>query len=80
MDIIVVYTDNHTKPMNTMPEENAELLNVKSGGTRSYHSTLNFNEHNNSKSFIDKVVKIFPLTMDCDLHVGRRILRSVSQM
>jgi hypothetical protein len=33
---IAVYSENHKKPMNTLCEQNAELLNVKVGGTYSY--------------------------------------------
>jgi hypothetical protein len=31
-EIIAVYHENHTKPINTLCGQNAELLNVKSGG------------------------------------------------
>jgi CRISPR/Cas system-associated protein Csm6 len=34
--IIAVYSENHTKPLNTMCGQNAELLIVKAGGTYGY--------------------------------------------
>jgi hypothetical protein len=36
-EIIAVYSENHTKPINTLRGQNAELLNVKVGGAYSYH-------------------------------------------
>jgi hypothetical protein len=36
-EIIFVYSKNHTKPINTLFRQNAELLIVKAGGTYSYH-------------------------------------------
>jgi uracil DNA glycosylase len=39
-EIIAVYSENHTKHINTTWGQNAELLNVKSGGTYSYHCAL----------------------------------------
>jgi hypothetical protein len=36
-EIIIVYSENHTKPMNTLCGQNAELLIIKVGGTLSYH-------------------------------------------
>jgi hypothetical protein len=36
-EIIVVYSENHMKPINTLCGQNAELLIVKAGGTRIYH-------------------------------------------
>jgi hypothetical protein len=39
-EINTVYSENHTKPINTLCGENAELLNVKAGGTQSYHWAL----------------------------------------
>jgi hypothetical protein len=38
--IIAVYAENHTKPINTLYGQNAELLNDKTGGTYSYHSVF----------------------------------------
>jgi hypothetical protein len=34
--IIAVYSENHTKPINTLCGQSAELLNVKAGGTYTY--------------------------------------------
>jgi hypothetical protein len=42
-EIIVVYSENYTKPINTLHGQNAELLIVKAGGTYSYHWALNVN-------------------------------------
>jgi hypothetical protein len=39
-EIIDVYSENHTKPINTLCEQNAELWSVKTGGTYSYHWAL----------------------------------------
>jgi hypothetical protein len=39
-EIIAVYNENHTKPINAFYEQNAELLNVKAGGAYSYRSAL----------------------------------------
>jgi hypothetical protein len=36
-EIIAVYSNNHTEPIDTLCGQNAELLNVKAGGT---YSTL----------------------------------------
>jgi hypothetical protein len=36
-EIIAVYTENHMKHINTLCGQNSELLNVKVGGTHSYH-------------------------------------------
>jgi hypothetical protein len=33
MEVISVYTENHTKPINTLCGQNAELLIIKVGGT-----------------------------------------------
>jgi hypothetical protein len=38
--IFAVYSENHKKPTNTICEQNAELLIVKTGGTYSYHWVL----------------------------------------
>jgi hypothetical protein len=40
MEIFSVYSENHTKQINTLSEQNAELLIIKAGGTYSYHLTL----------------------------------------
>jgi hypothetical protein len=37
LEIIVVCTENHMKPINTLCGQNAELLIVKADGTYSYH-------------------------------------------
>jgi hypothetical protein len=37
-EIIVVYSENHTKPIKTLPQ-NAELLIVKGDGAYGYHWT-----------------------------------------
>jgi hypothetical protein len=39
-EIIAAYYENHTKPVNTLCEQNAELLTIKVGGTYSYHWAL----------------------------------------
>jgi hypothetical protein len=36
-EIIAVYSENHVKPINTLCEQNSELLIVKAGGTYNYH-------------------------------------------
>jgi hypothetical protein len=36
-EIIAVHSENHTKHINTLCGQNAELLIIKSGGTYSYH-------------------------------------------
>jgi hypothetical protein len=38
--IIALSSENHTKLINTLCEQNARLLNVKGGGTYNYHFTL----------------------------------------
>jgi hypothetical protein len=38
--IIVVYSKNHIEPVSIVCGRNAELLNVKAGGTYSYHCAL----------------------------------------
>jgi hypothetical protein len=38
--IIVIYSENHVKPINTFCRQNVEVLTVKAGGTYSYQSTL----------------------------------------
>jgi hypothetical protein len=39
-EIIAVYSENHIKPMNALSGKNVELLNIKEGGTYSYHWAL----------------------------------------
>jgi hypothetical protein len=39
-EIIAVYSENHIKPTNRLCGQNAELLNVKAGGTYSYQRVL----------------------------------------
>jgi hypothetical protein len=39
--VLAVYTENHTKPINTLRRTSVELLIVKAGGTYSYHWALN---------------------------------------
>jgi hypothetical protein len=36
-ETVAVYCESHTKHINTLCGQNAELLNVKAGGTYSYH-------------------------------------------
>jgi hypothetical protein len=36
-DMIDVYNENHTKPINTLCGQNAKSLVIKSGGTHGYH-------------------------------------------
>jgi hypothetical protein len=38
---MAVYSKNHTKPINTLFGQNAELLLVKERGTYNYHKALN---------------------------------------
>jgi hypothetical protein len=38
--MIDVYCENHTKPTNTLCEQNPKLLIVKVGDAHSYHWTL----------------------------------------
>jgi hypothetical protein len=40
-EIIAVYSENHTKPRNTLCGQNVELLIVKADGEYSYHWALN---------------------------------------
>jgi lipoate-protein ligase B len=40
MEIIPVYSKNHNKTINTLCQQHTELLNVKVGGTYSYHWAL----------------------------------------
>jgi hypothetical protein len=39
-EIIPVYTENHTKPINKLRWQNAELVIIKAGGTYSDHRAL----------------------------------------
>jgi hypothetical protein len=39
-EIIAVYTENHTKPINILCGQNAEELIIKTGGTHGYHWAL----------------------------------------
>jgi hypothetical protein len=39
-EIIVVYTENRTKHINTLCGQNAELLNIIADGTYIYHCDL----------------------------------------
>jgi hypothetical protein len=39
-EIIDVHSENHMKSINTFCGQDEELVNVKAGGTYSYHSTL----------------------------------------
>jgi hypothetical protein len=40
-EIIFVYPQNHTKPINTVCGQNVELMIIETGGTYSYHLSLN---------------------------------------
>jgi hypothetical protein len=48
-EIIPVYSENHMKPINTLCGQNAELLNVKVGGTYSYHCAFKCQVKRNSE-------------------------------
>jgi hypothetical protein len=39
-EIMSVYSEDHTKPINTLRGRNAELLNVVVGGTYTYRARL----------------------------------------
>jgi hypothetical protein len=39
-EIIVIYSENHTKPLNTVRGQNWDLFNVKLSVTYSYHCAL----------------------------------------
>jgi hypothetical protein len=39
-EIIAVYSDNHTKPINAICGQNAKIPTVKAGGTYTYHCVL----------------------------------------
>jgi hypothetical protein len=39
-EIITVHSENNTKPIDTLYGQNADMLNVKAGGTYNYHSPL----------------------------------------
>jgi hypothetical protein len=42
-EIIPVYTENHTKHINTLCVQNAQLLNIKAVSMYGYHWTLKIN-------------------------------------
>jgi hypothetical protein len=42
MEIIAIYSENYTRPINTLCGQNAELLNVKMNGTHSCQCALQF--------------------------------------
>jgi hypothetical protein len=42
-EIISVYSDNHTNPINTFCGHNAEFVNAKHGGAYNYHWALKVN-------------------------------------
>jgi hypothetical protein len=39
-EIVDVFSKNHTKHVNTICEQNTELLIIKAGGTYGHHSSL----------------------------------------
>jgi hypothetical protein len=39
-EIIAVYSENYTKPINALRGKNAQLLNIKAGGTYTNHWAL----------------------------------------
>jgi hypothetical protein len=39
-ETVAVYCENHTEHPDTLRGQNAELLNIKAGGTYSYHYTF----------------------------------------
>jgi hypothetical protein len=41
-EIIVIYSENLTKPINTLCGKKAEMLNVKAIGTHDYYLALKF--------------------------------------
>jgi tRNA G37 N-methylase Trm5 len=41
-EVIAVYSNNHSKPIDTLCGQNAELLNVKEAGTCSYHCVKSY--------------------------------------
>jgi hypothetical protein len=43
-EITVVYSENHTKHINTLCGQNAEVFIVKAGGTCSYHRAFKVNQ------------------------------------
>jgi hypothetical protein len=43
-EVITVYAENYTKPMNTLCGQIAGLLNVKVGGRPSDHQALKFKD------------------------------------
>jgi plasmid maintenance system killer protein len=40
--IIALYSENKKNPINTLCEQTVELLNVKEGGTYSYHCNYTY--------------------------------------
>jgi hypothetical protein len=40
-EVIALYFEDHTKPIDKLCGQNAELLNVKAGGIYTYHYALN---------------------------------------
>jgi hypothetical protein len=44
-EIIAVYTENHTKHINTIYWQNTELLFIITGGTYGYHWAFKVNTH-----------------------------------
>ena len=53
-EIIAVCSEIHTKHINTLCGRNAELLDFKTGGTYSYHWTLN------GQLFLDRRLQLVP--------------------
>jgi hypothetical protein len=45
-EIIAVYSENHTKPINTLYGQNEDFVNIKSCGTYKYHSSKGLNVFN----------------------------------
>jgi len=45
METIAVCSEIRVKHINTLREKNAELLNVKKGGTYSYHRAIKFKKN-----------------------------------
>jgi hypothetical protein len=58
-EIIAVHSENSTAPVYTLCGQNAELLNVRSRGTYSYHCVLN-----DSNSTVPQEVKKFAAFME----------------
>jgi hypothetical protein len=51
-EIIALSSENHTKPINTLYGQNAELWTVKAGGTYTYHLALGWREEIKKPSFL----------------------------